>query len=88
MLIKYLFYALFSPIIVVGIIAQFVMWEIISSGRWKKYRRTRFDPTYFYQEQVASLTHRVEEERRAHQDNINDLQRKHQKEMLSLRSKQ
>jgi hypothetical protein len=88
MMKKIFLYGLFSPVIVVVIVAQFILWEILSTGQWKtaKWRRETYFP-HVYQDQIESLSYQLEEERRDHQLDKTNLQRQHEKELQVLRRK-
>lgn len=85
MVVKFFLYTLFGVFIIVGMIAEFVMWEFLSTGQWKTVRRRSTLPAYVYQDQIAFLTSQVEDERRVHQSEMYDLQRKHERELQTVR---
>jgi hypothetical protein len=79
-----LYYALASPFIIVATVASFIMWNFLSTGEWRL-RKPGFNPVILYQEQVASLSRQMREERQAHQAQMDEMRRQLEKERRNRR---
>lgn len=76
---QFLYYAIASPFIIVATIASFFMWNFMSTGEWRT-RKPGYNPVILYQDQVASLSRQIREERQAHQAQMDELRRQLEKE--------
>jgi hypothetical protein len=79
-----LYYVIASPFIIVATVASFIMWNFLSTGEWRL-RKPGFNPVILYQEQVASLSRQIREERQAHQAQMDEMRRQLEKERRNRR---
>lgn len=83
-MVKFILYALASPILLVGIVLDFILWTFFSTGQYRV-KKKRNNALFLAQEQVAYLVHQNREMQHAHQSQITDLQRKHEEELRRLK---
>jgi len=74
------------PFMAVGKLASFIVWDILSTGEWRK-RRPGVNPAIILQGQVDYLHHELVEAQRAHKAHVDELEQHHRKELQQLRSR-
>ena len=73
-------FTLSLPFMAIANFSQFIVWEFLSPGQWKRRRRYSC-PLLYYQDQVEYLTGDIERREIEHQQQIDDLQQQHQREL-------
>jgi hypothetical protein len=68
-------------------IVDFIVWELLSSGRWKLASLQRKNPDHFYQSQVEALNTQLRDQELDHQREIERLEKKHRQELDAERQK-
>ena len=92
-MLKLLIYSFAWPVILIVHVAEFLVWEVFSDGRWKQ-RRVQPNPAKYWQDQALAATRELREleitSRRQLEENESkfrqELKRKEREIVLSQRS--
>jgi hypothetical protein len=79
-----LWYALGMPFIIVATVMSYIVWEVFSTGEWKK-RKSGLRPELLVYGEVTYLHHKMREMAYAHRTEVDELKQRHRQELFQLK---
>ena len=82
----FFWYALGMPFIIVATASKYFVWEVCSTGEWKR-RKSGLRPELLVYGEVTYLHHKMREMAYAHRTEVDELNQRHRKELEQLKRK-